>query len=67
MIAIQLNGKEQLLQQPLTLKELLEEIRIQNRAIAVAVNSEVIPRSEFEKVLVRDKDQIEVIHAVGGG
>lgn len=67
MIAVHLNGKEQFLEGPLTLKELLEEAKIPGQSIAVAVNSEIIPRSRFEITRVQDKDQIEIIHAVGGG
>lgn len=67
MIAIQLNGQKRRLKNPLTLKELLEEVSIPLQAIAVAINSEIVPRSEFEKIRVRDRDHVEVIHAVGGG
>ncbi len=66
MIAIQLNGKERQLAGPVTLQELLREVS-STMTIAVAINSEIIPRSQFEKVQVRDRDRVEIIHAVGGG
>lgn len=66
MIAIQLNGKERQLAGPVTLQDLLREIA-SPMTIAVAINSEVIPHSEFERVQVRDRDRVEIIHAVGGG
>jgi len=35
--------------------------------IAVAVNDEVVPRSEWEVKSLSDGDNIEIIHAVQGG
>ncbi len=67
MIAIQLNGERRLFPKPVTVQQLLEETRISSQAIAVAVNSEIVPRSQFESVKVCDRDQVEIIHAVGGG
>jgi sulfur carrier protein len=67
MILIQLNGSEKILKKPLTIHELLKESKISHQAIAVAVNSEIVPRSDFEKIKIRNHDEIEIIHAVGGG
>ena len=67
MISIELNGQRKDLKQALTINELLQESDISVKSIAVAINSEIVPRSEFEKIRVRNRDQVEVIHAVGGG
>ncbi len=67
MISIQLNGEDRILDRPLTLQELLAEIKVPLQAVGIAVNSHVVPRSEFEKVKLQDQDQVEMIHAVGGG
>jgi sulfur carrier protein len=67
LLKVQINGEEKTFSSPLTIKELLQETKILSQAIAVAVNSEIVPRSEFEKVRVRNRDQVEIIHAVGGG
>ncbi len=67
MISIQLNGEEKHLEQSVTLFDLLKAFQISSPAIAIAVNSEVVPRSAFEKIRVRDRDRVEIIHPVGGG
>ncbi len=67
MIAIQLNGQNRTFEGSPTIKELLTETNISLQAIAVAVNCEIVPRSEFEKIRVKHQDEVEVIHAVGGG
>lgn len=67
MITIHINGEEKELEGPLTISELIEKIQVPVQAIAVAVNSEIVPRSEFSRIRVRNRDQIEIIRAVGGG
>ena len=67
MVKIQINGKRRILPDSLTIQEILDRFEIPSAAIAVAVNSEIIPQSFHEKVRVRDGDRIEVVRAVGGG
>ncbi|NUM80432.1 sulfur carrier protein ThiS [bacterium] len=35
--------------------------------IAVALNDSVVPKSEFEKILIKDGDVVEIIRATQGG
>ena len=37
------------------------------RGVAVAVNGEVVPRSEWPTTPVHEEDRIEVLNAIGGG
>lgn len=67
MLEVQLNGQPKQLEESLTLQEILDRFQIQPQAIAVAVNAEIIPRSELDKIRVRNGDKIEVVRAVGGG
>jgi sulfur carrier protein len=43
------------------------EIRQDRRGLAVAVNEMVIPRGEYDRVLLKDGDRVEIIEAVQGG
>lgn len=64
----ELNGESQ--QQPdaaLSVRALLERLDLARRRVAVAINAEVVPRSRFDEVEIREGDRVEVIHAVGGG
>jgi len=64
-----MNGKETNLAGPATLVTLLREngITENSTGVAVAVNSNVIPRSKWDEVRLADGDKIEVINAVQGG
>ncbi len=61
------NGEVQEATAPLNVRALLDRLELTERRVAVAVNDEVVPRSRFETVEIRDGDRVEVIQAVGGG
>jgi sulfur carrier protein len=63
----QLNGKRAQVPEPLSVRALLERFELQQGRVAVAINTEVVPRSSFESQVIHDGDQVEVIQAVGGG
>jgi sulfur carrier protein len=62
-----LNGESHSMLAPLTVLELLQTFELAKRRVAVAINAEVVPKSRFAEVWIRDGDRVEVIHAVGGG
>ena len=62
-----LNGQPEQAPSPLSVQALLERFDLQRRRVAVAINTRVVPRSQFTDVQVEDGDRIEVIQAVGGG
>ncbi len=65
---IQINGEEREFPQGyLSLNELLETLSLQPQRIAVEVNKAIVPRSLWEKTTLKDGDQIEIVHFVGGG
>jgi thiamine biosynthesis protein ThiS len=66
-ITLKLNGKPRSLPGETPLLDLLAELGVDRRMIAVAHNGEVIPRDTYEGVLLRDGDSVEVVRMVGGG
>jgi len=69
MPKIVLNGEEKEIPREMTVMELLEEIGVKFREVglAVAINEEVIPKSEYTTKKVREGDKVEVVQLVGGG
>jgi len=66
-LSLTVNGKPFRLNREMTLPELLDELGVNRRLVAVAHNGEVIPRDRYDAVFVRDGDRIEVVRMVGGG
>ncbi|GJL78701.1 MAG: sulfur carrier protein ThiS [Nitrospinaceae bacterium] len=62
-----INGKERDIRSSQTVTELVTELNIVVPNIAVAVNHQVVPKSQYPTTSVKEGDTIEIVHAVGGG
>ena len=51
----------------LTITEYLVRENFDARKVAVEVNEEIVPKSKFDEVILRDGDVVEVISFMGGG
>lgn len=50
-----------------TITDLLEQLGIRGRRLAVEVNREIVPKGEHETFSLKDGDRVEIVHAIGGG
>jgi sulfur carrier protein len=66
-IRIVLNGAPREFPAALTFEQLLHELALAGRRLAVERNGEIVPRSRFGEAHLADGDRIEVVMAVGGG
>jgi sulfur carrier protein len=66
-IRVVLNGAPREFPAPLTVTQLLDELALAGRRLAVERNGEIVPRSSFGDARLADGDRIEVVVAVGGG
>ncbi|MBN2886017.1 MAG: sulfur carrier protein ThiS [Chromatiaceae bacterium] len=64
---ITLNGAPTEVADALTLTQLIEQLGLGARRLAVEVNAELVPRSQFEHHRIAPEDRVEIIQAVGGG
>ena len=66
-IAIHVNGDLRCVTVGITLAEMLTELGLDARKVAVERNVEIVPRGTFEEVRVEEGDRLEIVHFVGGG
>ena len=66
-MTIILNGDPHEIVQPVTVTELLAQLSIDARRVAVEHNLVILRRGTFDSVVVRDGDQVEIVNFVGGG
>ena len=64
---ILVNGKEQELDPPVSVKKLLQILDLKGERVAVEVNLEIVDRQKFDDYEIKEGDNVEVIHFVGGG
>lgn len=62
-----INGQEKDLQSSTTVAQMLKELDITGSHIAVALNFQVVPRSNYDQTPLHEGDKVEIVHAVGGG
>ena len=46
---------------------LIQSLALENKRFAVELNEMIVPKSKLEQTQIQAQDQIEIIHAVGGG
>jgi sulfur carrier protein len=45
----------------------VEKLGLKGKRIAVEVNRDIVPRSEYDDFRLSDNDTIEIVNAIGGG
>ncbi len=61
------NGKCLPLAEPCTVAELLRRQGCRAELVAVERNGQIVPRADFNTVLLNDSDELEIVSFVGGG
>ena len=62
------NGKKyDNLEDDITMRELLDHLKLPAKKIAIERNREIVSKSTYASVRLNDGDIIEIIHFIGGG
>lgn len=64
---IRVNGEDREVRAGITAAELLDELELGGRRLALEVNEDIVPRSRFEDHRLQPGDRVEVVQAIGGG
>ncbi len=63
-----INGNlKQLDSENVTISALVVTLNLTGKRLAIEKNGEIVPRSQFDTVTLRDGDKLEIVGAVGGG
>ena len=66
-MTVVVNGVARELSDGATVAEIVLTLTTEERGVAVALNGEVVPRSEWATTALADGQQVEVLKAVQGG
>jgi|TARA_Y100000768_G_scaffold311516_1_gene246098 sulfur carrier protein len=66
-IKIKINGKIKLLINDYKLSDLLKNIKIPIKKVAIELNEEIIDKKKINKIKLKNNDKIEIVHFIGGG
>ena len=62
-----INSEEINFESPLTILEILEKLQIKDKAMAVAVNMEIVKKEKWDSFTPKENDKLEILQFVGGG
>ena len=64
---VKVNGDDVELASGVTLADLLQVLALGDAKVAIELNHSIVPRSQHAQKTLSDGDQIEIVHAIGGG
>jgi thiazole synthase len=64
---LKINGEQRHFDAPITVEQLLGEIGLDPRKVAVECNLEIVPKSKYAGISLNDGDKLEIVHFIGGG
>ncbi len=62
-----INGEEKNFSENATLKDILKELKVEDKVMAIAVNMEIVKKENWENFKPKDGDKIEMLTFVAGG
>jgi sulfur carrier protein len=67
VLSIVVNGSSRVCTDQATIADLVRELALEGKRVAVERNGEIVPRSQHADTLLASGDRIEVVRAIGGG
>tara|TARA_Y100001970_G_scaffold93702_2_gene118178 strand:- start:49922 stop:50125 length:204 start_codon:yes stop_codon:yes gene_type:complete len=67
LIEILINGEKNNFESSVSISELIIIKNLENLSVAVALNSEIINKSDFNVTFIKEGDKLDIVKPVGGG
>jgi thiamine biosynthesis protein ThiS len=66
-VKVFINGETKEIYEQLNLLELLGKFSLPQERVAIELNKAVVRKKDWESIVIKDADRIEIVHFVGGG
>lgn len=67
MLDVIVNGESKALAEPVSVMQLIQDMDLQGKRIAIEINGEIVPASQHSSVQLSSGDSVEIVGAIGGG
>jgi sulfur carrier protein len=67
MANIKLNGKKISIKSNFSIQDLLKKYKLDVKKIAIEYNGSIIQKKNFKKKYLKNNDNVEIVHFIGGG
>ena len=66
-IKIKINGESLLIDRNSTVSNLMKKLDISLNKVAIELNKKIIDKKKLIKITLNNKDNLEIVHFIGGG
>ena len=66
-INIKLNGKKTNVDDQISLIKILKNLNIPINKVAIELNKEIVNKKKLNSIKIKNNDNIEIVHFIGGG
>ena len=66
-IKIVVNGKLLTVDLKFSLKNLIEKLKTPIDKVAIELNEKIVDKKKLNKIFLKNKDKVEIVHFIGGG
>ena len=66
-IGISINGKKEILENEMSILELLRKKNIRPEVVTVELNEKIIERKDYQTIILKESDMLELVYFMGGG
>ena len=66
-IKIKVNGKKILLNENRSVEKLVKKLKLPLNKVAIELNKKILDKKKLNKIKLKNKDSIEIVHFIGGG
>ena len=66
-IKIVVNGKFLTVNLKFSIRNLIEKLKTPIDKVAIELNEEIVDKKKLNKIFLKNKDKIEIVHFIGGG
>ena len=66
-IKIKVNGRKILLEENRSVEKLVKKLKLPLNKVAIELNKKILDKKKLNKIKLKNKDSIEIVHYIGGG
>ena len=66
-IKIKVNGKKLVFDYNTSVEKLTKKLKIPLNKVAIELNKKILDKKKLNKIKLKNKDSIEIVHFIGGG
>ena len=66
-IKIKVNGKKILIEKNRSVEKLVKKLKLPLNKVAIELNKKILDKKKLNKIKLKNRDSIEIVHFIGGG